>query len=170
MEVSTRPARAENGHPIIEKLDASRISTLIPNQILIDCDGVLTDGRLNVTHDGKKLFKSFHSRDVRAIRELVFNGFEVSIISADDWEAGPIFADKVGAEFVYLRDKSKFECDRPFIGVFDDAWDVSLARRSFMLFAPCDADQSILGLPDVEILGPGGSGIIAQVVRRLITY
>ena len=69
------------------------------NIIITDADGVLTDGTLTIDHKGEKVFKKFHTRDVRAIRELVANGFEIYILSADEWEGTRHFAEKVGAVF-----------------------------------------------------------------------
>src|ERR1017187_3283609 len=86
--------------------------------ILIDMDGVLTDGKINIDHTGTKMFKSFCTRDVRSIRELISMGYEVYIVSADDWSGGKAFASKVGAEFIYKREKSGFT--KPYLAVGDD--------------------------------------------------
>lgn len=137
-------------------------------KLLVDCDGVLTDGRLTIDHKGEKLFKSFHTRDVRAIRELIFNGYEVTIVSADDWPGIFHFAEKVGADVHICRDKS----DLPFsnyVAVGDDAWDAPMLKEASRAFCPADADQSVLGLPGITILKTkGGQGVIAELVRILL--
>lgn len=140
-----------------------------PQKVVLDCDGVLTDGKVNITADGSKLFKTFHTRDVRAIRELVANGFEVYIVSADDWGGVAQFAEKVGAEFIYLRDKSLITFDQ-FIAVGDDAWDIPLLRRASYRFAPKDCDPSLFDqLDDLVVLRTsGGAGVVAELVRILL--
>lgn len=140
----------------------------VPVRILIDCDGVLTDGRLTIDHTGRKLFKSFHTRDVRAIRELVAAGYEVTIVTADDWAGGKSFAEKVGADWYCAR--SKPVGSGPYIAVGDDAWDVRMLEAAETAFCPADADASVLELSDVVRLETeGGRGVMAEVARRLLS-
>jgi 3-deoxy-D-manno-octulosonate 8-phosphate phosphatase (KDO 8-P phosphatase) len=140
----------------------------MPKVILIDCDGVLTDGRLTIDHNGEKQFKQFHTRDVRAIRELVYNGYEVVIVSCDDWPGIYHFADKVGADVFISRDKK----DLPYtdyIAVGDDAWDVQMLINAKLAYCPMDADISVRRLPNVICLSVnGGNGVIADLTRRLL--
>lgn len=134
--------------------------------LLIDCDGVLTDGTLTIDHTGKKLFKTFHTRDVRAIRELVANGWQVVIVTADDWEGTHAFASKVGAECLAVRDKSKV----PFLdyaAVGDDAWDVGMLKKARYAFIPYDADPSVRVLGATKLSRAGGRGCIAELVPIL---
>lgn len=139
-----------------------------PLSVLIDCDGVLTDGALTMDHLGEKMFKRFHTRDVRAIRELIFNGFEVVIVSADDWTGIYHFADKVGAEVYICRDKGKIPFDN-FIAIGDDAWDIPMLKAARRAFATFDADPSVKILPGITRLGtPGGQGVIAELVTYLL--
>jgi 3-deoxy-D-manno-octulosonate 8-phosphate phosphatase KdsC-like HAD superfamily phosphatase len=136
--------------------------------VLVDCDGVLTDGHLTIDRKGEKMFKRFHTRDVRAIRELIFNGYEVVITTADDWEGVFHFADKVGAEVFYCKDK----CLIPytdFIAVGDDAWDIPILKRAKESFCPVDADPFVLSLPGINVLETkGGNGVIAELVRKIL--
>lgn len=136
--------------------------------ILIDCDGVLTDGKLTIDRNGEKQFKQFHTRDVRAIRELIFNGYEVVIVSADDWPGIYHFADKVGADVYISRDKN----DLPFksyAAVGDDAWDVQMLQKAKMAFCPADADPSTLTVPGIQrLVTKGGCGVIAEIARELL--
>lgn len=144
-----------------------------PSLVLIDVDGILTDGRFHIDHTGEKLFKSFHTRDVRAIRELVFNGYEITLISADDWPGLNFFAEKVGADVLFLREKEKLPeslLKREFIAIGDDAWDVPMLKRAKLAFCPSDADASVMRLPSILPLHcQGGAGVIAHLVRYLLT-
>lgn len=107
----------------------SRIDTII-----IDCDGVLNDGKqahiitmhshhsYNVVEDEnggfmtqkdpnywatlEKPFKTFHARDKTAIRHLTENGIRVIIVSADDSPITKAWAESCGAEFVHERIKT----------------------------------------------------------------
>lgn len=136
--------------------------------ILIDCDGVLTDGSLTIDHRGRKMFKRFHTRDVRAIRELVCNGFEVVIVSADDWQGIFHFADKVGADVHICRDKSCVPFS-DYIAIGDDAWDVEMLKNAKKAYCPMDADASVQRIPGIEVLPVrGGKGVIAELCWRLL--
>lgn len=141
--------------------------------IVVDLDGCLTDGTLTIDHEGNKLFKKFHTRDVRAIRELVFNGYEVYIVSADDWNGGKHFASKVGAIFKCIKDKSmvyeKVTGYRDYVCIGDDAWDVPMLKKAFTRYCPGDADPIVKKLPEMNILSTaGGCGIMAELVPILI--
>lgn len=134
--------------------------------IYIDVDGTLTDGKMYIDHNGEKMFKAFHSRDVRAIRELIANGHEVTLVSADEHHSSVHFANKVGAEFRCVRDKSSLPAADIAIG--DDAWDVPMLKAAKRAFCPADADQSMKKLCCVEWLKtPGGAGVIAEVLQRI---
>jgi len=136
--------------------------------ILIDCDGVLTDGKLTIDHRGEKPFKQFHTRDVRAIRELIYNGYEVVIVSADDWSGIHHFANKVGADVCISRDKKELPY-KDYIAVGDDAWDVQMLRGAKLAFCPANADESVKIIPGiVKIETNGGEGVIAGLARRIL--
>lgn len=136
--------------------------------ILIDCDGVLTNGNLTIDHNGEKLFKQFHVRDVRAIRELVANGYEVVIISADDWPGIFHYAEKVGAVVHIAKDKSDIPFEN-FIAIGDDAWDVKMLRNATMAFCPNDADRSVLRVNGIYRLEKdGGKGVISEMIGYIL--
>ena len=137
--------------------------------ILCDCDGVLTDGKLNIDHTGTKMFKSFNTKDIRAIRELIANGWEFYIITADDWTGTEAFAEKVGAGFIYLRDKIKlpdFLKDKKFIAVGDDCWDISIMKLSAISYCPKDAIQFDFNVN--RLTTNGGCGVIAELLTHLL--
>lgn len=135
--------------------------------IVCDIDSVLTDGKQYITSDGQKLFKAFHSRDVSAIRELIFNGIRVVLCTADNDGSGQHFANKVGAEFLYLRDKSQIGIDK-FIAVGDSAWDVRMLMMAHHRFCPLDAEVVVRDLPGMVILKTkGGQGVMSEIIHLM---
>ena len=140
-----------------------------PNVILIDCDGVLTDGSLTIDHHGEKMFKRFHTRDVRAIRELIFNGYEVVIVTADDWPGIYCFAEKVGADVCVCRDKSTLPYDM-YIAIGDDSWDIPMLKNAKIAFVPSDAYEDVLlsVFPVRQLNTKGGQGVVAEMARILL--
>lgn len=140
---------------------------MIPKTFLIDFHGVLTDGRQSISHNGEYLFDHVHTRDVRAIRELVASGCAVVIVTASSSDIVKSFAEKVGAEIHVTRDKSNLPFGE-YYAIGDDAWDVSMLQKAARAFCPRDADESVRLLPGITWLSTdGGKGVIAEVVRVL---
>ena len=164
-------------HPQPLKGSIHQLSTMnhqphisLPQIVVIDCDGVLTDGKLTINSTGTKLLKQFHTRDVRAIRELVSTGHEVYIVTADDWEGTKHFADKVGAQYVYMRDKSKVPemlGNRPYICVGDDAWDIPMITAAKVSYCPANADTLVKTFCHGVLDTKGGEGVIAELLHVL---
>ncbi|HJL29303.1 MAG TPA: phenylphosphate carboxylase subunit delta, partial [Polyangiaceae bacterium LLY-WYZ-15_(1-7)] len=61
-------------HTLRERAAATRL-------LILDVDGVLTDGRLHYGPDGEQL-KVFHVKDGLGLRLLMDEGVEVAVISA----------------------------------------------------------------------------------------
>lgn len=147
----------------MDELDLPKINTLI-----IDIDGVLTDGKLYADHTGEKMFKAFHSRDIRAIREFVSAGYRVILVTADDWAGGISYAEKVGAEIIIERNKSSLSFTN-YAAIGDDAFDAGMLRKANVKFAPFDCDKSVQEIEGINILQTeGGKGVIAELARLLL--
>lgn len=139
--------------------------------LILDLDGVLTDGKQYIASDGSKMFKAFHSRDIRAIRELVVSGIEVIVLSADDWPGALVWCQNVGANFYTSRDKlqwvknAKLKPEETAV-IGDDAWDIPLLNWSDHAFAPLDADLQVgLLTHATQVRVCGGQGVVAEFVR-----
>lgn len=139
--------------------------------LYVDCDGVLTDGKLYIaTGDAlvqEKPFKAFHVRDVTAIRTFRAQGWRVVIISADEGPHAQHFAKKVGAEFVY--DRAKDQLEQPYFAIGDSVLDVDMLDRAERAFCPADADPLIWHRPGVrQLVTPGGGGVMAELAWELL--
>lgn len=88
--------------PSIERR-ASRIKLL-----LMDCDGVLTDGRLWLTEDGDEQ-KSFNTHDGLGLSLLHRAGLKSGVISGRTSKALTRRAEELGVEFVRQGDPDKIE-------------------------------------------------------------
>lgn len=133
---------------------------------LVDFDGVLTNGKLTITHDGSQLFKEVHTRDIRAIRELIARGNEVYIVTASESPIIRTYARKVGAEVIVCRNKAtvlKFVDKKEYVAVVDDSWDISLIQRAVKCFAPADGYHLVKNLCTV-LKTKGGEGAMAEVL------
>lgn len=144
-------------------------SSEIPNTILIDFHGCLTDGSQSISHNGEQMFEHVHTRDVRAIRELSASGFHVVIATASSNPIVKKFAERVGAEVVVERDKSKLpERFGDYMAIGDDAWDVPMLKKARIAFCPADADVSVKNvLRVIPLQSQGGRGCIAEILSIL---
>jgi 3-deoxy-D-manno-octulosonate 8-phosphate phosphatase (KDO 8-P phosphatase) len=143
--------------------------------VLIDCDGTLTDGKVVYMHDGHRT-KSFHSRDIRAIKQLIAFGIDVIIVTQSSWNGADDYVKRTGAILVKTQDKSvKAVMDQvgileSYIMVGDDAPDIELMRddRCQQAYCPLDADPSVHEHCH-QLSTKGGEGVIAELVRILST-
>lgn len=135
-----------------------------PNIIVFDVDGVLTDGKFTIDSTGNRS-KSFHTRDVRSLKELVSMGYEVYLITASSWSGLESFAEKTGTIIKVLRDKSEFNPSEPFICVVDDSWDFALIEKAEKAFCPADAYWAVKAAEKVQALKTkGGEGTACEVL------
>ena len=133
----------------------------------VDVDGVLTDGKIWVTHKGE-ISKGFNSRDLAAIRELISNGHQVHIVTASSWPGAESYMNKSGAEFHVLRNKEEipFQYD---VAIGDSAWDIPMLKKARYMFCPKDAQSEVRFLKDINILETkGGDGVMADIVEIFI--
>lgn len=144
-------------------------------KIIIDADGVLTDNKVFYNHKGHRI-KSFHSRDIRAIKELISRGYEVLILTQSGWSGLKEFVNRTGAEIAIAQDKLKYIQEnniKDFICVVDDIADIDVCKLSNFAYLPLDADLGLIsellhikkGFSILET--NGGDGAIAEIVRTL---
>ncbi len=76
--------------------------------LLLDVDGVLTDGTITYTDDGNEI-KSFHTRDGFGLRILQEAGVEVGLITARSSKAVARRADDLKLKHVFQKARNKLE-------------------------------------------------------------
>ena len=145
--------------------------------VILDCDGVLTDGKQYIGPDGRKVFKAFHSRDIKAIRYLVSLGIPVTVVSADDWPGAVAWCMRVGADYIHTRDKLASVLrlasndTGEYAAVGDDAWDVPVLASVHFPFCPADAEPCVKALDGMSVLPvEGGKGVVAALVNTLTEW
>ena len=146
--------------------------------LLMDCDGVLTDGRLWLTADGDEQ-KSFHARDGQGISLLHRAGLQTGIISGRTSSAVERRAQDLKMSFVrqYAKDKVKAldeilkeaevtEDECAYIG--DDLGDVSVMSRVELAVAVADAVEETKEAAHFVTLLPGGFGAVREVCELIL--
>lgn len=147
--------------------------------LLMDCDGVLTDGRLYFSARGEEL-KVFHVRDGQGIMNWRKAGYRSGIISGRD--AGEIIqkrADELEMEFVRVRSADKREDfsdillsagvsaeETAFIG--DDVGDVDLMKLVGFPVAVADAVDEVKAAALYVTSLNGGQGAVREVIELLL--
>src|SRR5579884_2255786 len=150
--------------------------------LLMDVDGVLTDGRLFFSPgpDGKMVeSKAFDSQDGIALRWLTWYGVETGVISGRDSPATLERARQVGMKWVFqghiekipLFEKIMAEAQaRPeevaYVG--DDLTDVVIMRRVGLSFATANARAEVKRSATAVTEASGGSGAVREVIETLL--
>ncbi len=152
---------------------ASRIKLL-----LMDCDGVLTDGRVWLLESGEEQ-KSFNTRDGLGIHLLHRAGLKSGIISGRKSSGVSRRAGELGIEFVTQGDPNKTgafedlmrlarvdESEVAFIG--DDLTDIPLLQRSELAVAVADAAAEARAVAHYVTQAEGGSGAVREVIELIL--
>ena len=146
--------------------------------LVLDVDGVLTDGRLYFGPRGEAL-KVFHVRDGQGIVLLRRAGIEVAVISGRRSPMVSARCRELGVRHVYqgvddkltvlqrLLKRLKLELsDCACVG--DDLPDLPLMRNVALAFAVADAAGAVRRRADRVTRLPGGAGAVREVCERLL--
>lgn len=144
----------------------------------MDCDGVLTDGRLYFTEAGETI-KVFHVRDGQGIVSWHRAGFCSGIISGRNSPIVELRARELGIEFVRQGAKDKIEVFREILAlanltaeqtafVGDDTADVSLMREVGLAFAVADAVEEAKEAAHFITQTKGGRGAVREITDVLL--
>ena len=146
--------------------------------LLMDCDGVLTDGRIWLTADGEEQ-KAFHVRDGQGIVLLHRGGVQTGIISGLDSaatdrrarELGITFlrqgvTDKIGAFDYVLRQAAVSADECAYVG--DDVGDVEIMRRVGLAVAVADAAYAAKHVAHFVTTAAGGKGAVREVCEMIL--
>ncbi|WP_174273823.1 KdsC family phosphatase [Sphingomonas bacterium] len=146
--------------------------------LLLDVDGVLTDGGLYYNADGEVL-KRFNVRDGLGIKQLTAAGVAVAIISGRDSPVLRRRASELGIQHVHagIADKAHAAAtlqstlgiphsDTAAMG--DDLPDLPLFNVAALRIAPADAEPEILALVDFVTPRPGGHGAVRDAARHIL--
>ena len=146
--------------------------------LLMDCDGVLTDGRLWLMADGDEQ-KSFHARDGQGISLFHRAGLKTGIISGRTSSAVERRAQELKMSYVqqYAKDKIKAldeilaeagvtanEC--AYIG--DDVADIPVMQRVALAVAVADAVPETKQAAHYVTKLNGGHGAVREVTDLIL--
>lgn len=146
--------------------------------LLMDCDGVLTDGRIELVEHGEEI-KTFHTRDGHGIVLLHRAGLETGIISGRSSTLVERRARELGMKHVRqgtwdkIKDYEELiaeagieEAATAFIG--DDVTDIPLMRRAGFAIAVADAVPETLAAAHFVTRLPGGFGAVREACELIL--
>lgn len=168
------PAHAHAGEPTEALRERARRVRLL----VLDVDGVLTDGRLHITAQGEDV-KVFHVRDGSGLVALRRAGITVAIISGRDSPAVTRRAQELGIAHVQqgIGDKGAaldaLLAETGIEGaacacVGDDTPDLPMFERAALAVAVADAHPTALAAAHWVTRAPGGHGAVREVCDLLL--
>ena len=147
--------------------------------LVLDVDGVMTDGRLHITAQGEET-KVFHVRDGSGIVAVQRAGIPVAIISGRDSAAVTRRASELGIRHVFqgIADKrAALDALLAQLGltadalacVGDDTPDVPMLERAALAVAVADAHPTARAAAHWITPSPGGHGAVREVCDLLLS-
>jgi 3-deoxy-D-manno-octulosonate 8-phosphate phosphatase (KDO 8-P phosphatase) len=145
---------------------------------LLDVDGILTDGTITYTHEGKEI-KSFNTRDGFGIRLLQEAGVEVGLITARESEAVTRRAQDLKLKHVFQKTRNKLEVFEKLtnelslqpleVGYMGDDWlDLPLLVRVGFSATVADAVVEVKEVAQYTTRRKGGKGAVREVCDLIL--
>ena len=146
--------------------------------LVLDVDGVLTDGSLILGTDGQE-YKLFSSKDGAAIKWWLRSGRQMAWISGRESAVVLRRAEQLGVQYVYQRaleklpvynkllDELNIAKDRTsYVG--DDLVDLPIMARCGFAVAVAHAMDEVRAAADLVTQRSGGRGAVAETIRFLL--
>ena len=146
--------------------------------LILDVDGVLTDGRLVYGEHGEQL-KVFHVHDGLGIKAAQDNGIDVAVISARESPALQRRLDDLGVRHRFLGCSNKLEAFETlqqqlnikpdhvaYIG--DDVIDLGVMRKVGFPIAVANAHGMVKAIARHRTQLPGGSGAVREAIDFIL--
>jgi 3-deoxy-D-manno-octulosonate 8-phosphate phosphatase (KDO 8-P phosphatase) len=146
--------------------------------LLLDVDGVLTDGRIIIDERGVES-KEFHVRDGQGIALLLRAGIDVGFITGRSSNVVRHRARDLGVTLVYQGVTNKLACyatikrqrnltDDQIAYVGDDLIDQPILSQAGLAIAVADGWSELHALVDYTTEARGGKGAVREVAELLL--
>ena len=119
-------------------ISAARIDGLI-----LDVDGVLTDGKITYNNKGEES-KNFHVRDGSSIKLLLKSGIDIAILSGRNSQSVERRAEELGITKIVLGAESK-------LNGFQKLRERGFASQEILAIGDDLADLELIGHPDISL-------------------
>jgi len=146
--------------------------------LLLDVDGVMTDGGVYIAESGDR-FKKFNIQDGYGIVKLQQSGVRVGIITGGKSNMVQRRADELGIKEVYQnfddkitayeKIKSKLNLrDEEIAHIGDDELDLPVLKRTGFSAAPADAVPAVQAAVHYVCKRRGGEGAVREVIDLIM--
>jgi len=146
--------------------------------LLLDVDGVLTDGAITIDDRGVES-KQFHVRDGQGISLLMRSGVDVGFVTGRRSNVVRQRAKDLGVRLVYQGVADKLACyeeikrdhdlkDNQIAYVGDDLIDLPVLRRVGLAVSVADGWSGLSSTVDYTTLERGGRGAVREVAELLL--
>jgi 3-deoxy-D-manno-octulosonate 8-phosphate phosphatase (KDO 8-P phosphatase) len=150
--------------------------------LLLDCDGVLTDGGLYYLDDGQRVIeaiKVFHIHDGQGLRLAKEAGLKLGIISGRNSSALAARATELQIDHYYPGIANKLEVyeqikaaegmrDEQIAYIGDDLPDLAPMRRAGLAIAVADAVGEVKESAHLTTQKPGGRGAVREAIEIIL--
>ena len=147
--------------------------------VLLDVDGVLTDGSITYS-DSTVETKSFHVRDGYGITHAIQQGLLIGIITGRSSEIVLRRARELGITDIYQGVMEKINAYKEFKTLYDlsdenvayigdDEPDIPVLRAVRFSASPSDAHASVQSVVDYITTNRGGKGAVREVIDMILS-
>lgn len=144
--------------------------------IVLDVDGVLTDGGIMPTVDGD-FIRKYNAKDGYAIAYAIKEGYKVCVISGGHGQTLMNRLTRLGIEYIYINCMDKIAAINDFcsktslkaeelIYMGDDIPDLDCMKFVGMPVAPADAAMEIIEVARYVSEFKGGGGCVRDVMEQ----
>ncbi|HHT9125196.1 MAG TPA: KdsC family phosphatase [Candidatus Brocadiia bacterium] len=148
--------------------------------VIIDVDGVLTDGKIIVDVEGEEV-KNFHVRDGTGVKYLQRAGLNCAVISGRKCAAVEHRLRELGIKDVFQNAINKIEAyeqivtkynlkDEEVCYIGDDLIDIPIFRRVGFSAAVPDAPEEVKEIATYITKTPGGQGAVREVIEKILKF
>ena len=147
--------------------------------IILDVDGVLTDGSIILDNNGNE-FKLFNVRDGHGVRMLIKAGIKAALITGRRSEVVLRRAEELGITEVHqgvfnkvsiyekILSKYKF-IDQEIAFMGDDIVDIGLLRRVGLSAVPADSEEGVKRWASFVSAKKGGRGAVRELTNLILS-
>ncbi len=146
--------------------------------LVLDVDGVLTDGGLWINSEGQTI-KRFDVKDGLALKLIQEIGVEIVFLSGAKHKATIIRSKQLGIKHCYTGIKDKYKMLKnlqkqlnipasktAYVG--DDLNDIVVKPLVAIFFAPSNSADTVILKSDLVLSKSGGRGAIRELVERIL--
>jgi 3-deoxy-D-manno-octulosonate 8-phosphate phosphatase (KDO 8-P phosphatase) len=162
----------------VKKLERFQKKLKKVRMLLMDVDGVLTDGSI-ILGTGNMELKCFNVQDGMGITLARYGDIKVGIITGRSSEAVTRRAEELHFDVLYQNARDKMDAyeeiltrydlpDRQVCFIGDDIQDIAVMEKAGVSVAVANARQEVRDIADYTTNYSGGKGAVREVVEELL--